>query len=105
VAVERVVWSDELQVAGAIDRVDLFVGDKKLCIHDIKSGPLWDEIGIRLAGYKIMWNEREKRKVERCMAVQLPRDYPGVVNVKEYYKKEYEVRFREACETYHQMYG
>lgn len=105
IAIERVVWSDELKVAGTIDRVDEFIGEKKLSIHDIKTGSLYDEIGIRLAGYKIMWNERERRKVERYSAVQLPRENPGEIRVKEYTNVKYEVKFREVCDTYHKMYG
>ena len=105
VAIERLVWSDELGVAGTIDRVDKFVGDKVLSIHDIKSGSLYDEIGVRLAGYKIMWNERNKVKVERYSAVQLPRENPGEIRVKEYTNPKYESKIREVCETYHRMYG
>jgi len=105
IAIERLVWSDELMVAGTIDRVDEFFGEKALSIHDIKTGSLYNEIGIRLAGYKIIWNEREKRKVERYSAVQLPRENPGEIRVKEYTNPKYEEKFREACETYHLMYG
>ncbi len=50
IAIEKVVWSDRLKVAGTVDRVDEFVGERQLCIHDLKTGALYDEIGVRLAG-------------------------------------------------------
>ena len=103
IAIEKVVWSDELMVAGTVDRVDEFVGEKQLCIHDLKTGALYDEIGVKLAGYKIMWNEREKRKVGRYSAVQLSRKEPGTIRVREYTNEKYEKKFREICRQYHEM--
>ena len=107
IAIEKLVWSEELGVAGTVDRVDEFI-DGSICIHDLKTGRLTDEIGIRLAGYKILFNERSKKKkekVERYMAIQLPRENPGELKVKEYTNPKYEVKFKEACEMYHKMYG
>ncbi len=103
IKIETVVWSNKLKVAGTIDRVGVMKGDRKLSIHDIKTGSLWDEIGIRLYGYRLMWNERNRKKVERCVAIQLPRNDPGELKVKEYSNGKYEKKFVELCEEYHLM--
>lgn len=101
IAIEVVVWSNKLKVAGTIDRVGVMKGDKCLSLCDLKTGSLWEEIGIRLFGYRLMWNERNRRKVERCLTVQLPRNDPGELNVKEYSNGKYEGEFIELCEEYH----
>jgi hypothetical protein len=109
IAIEKIVWSDELRVAGTVDRVGRLKGDKCLSICDIKTGPLYDEIGIRLFGYRLMWNERNpKRKVTRCLAVNLLRKVPGEVKVREYLdnsKNRYEERFIQLCKDYHALIG
>jgi len=101
VAIEVIVWSNKLGVAGRIDRIGEMKGDKKLSLHDLKTGSLWDDVGIRLYGYRFMWNERNRRKVERCLAIQLPRNNPGELKVKEYSNGNFEEKFVELCEDYH----
>ncbi len=101
IAIEVIVWSNKLIVAGRADRIGIMRGDKKLSLHDLKTGSLWDEIGIRLYGYRLMWNERNRRKIERCIAIQLPRKDPGELKVKEYSNGKYEKKFVELCEEYH----
>ena len=109
IAIERIVWSKKLRVAGTIDRVGKLKGDKCLSICDLKTGSLYDEIGIRLFGYRLMWNERNpKKKVTRCLAVSLPRKNLGKLEVKEYVdndKNRYEARFIELCKDYHALIG
>jgi hypothetical protein len=109
IAIERIVWSDKLIVAGTIDRVGKLKEDKCLSICDLKTGALYDEIGIRLFGYRLMWNERNpKKKVTRCLAVNLPRKVPGEVKVREYIdnsKNRYEERFIQLCKDYHTLIG
>ena len=108
-AIEKIVWSDTLRVAGTVDRIGKLKGDKCLSLCDIKTGSLYDEIGIRLYGYRLMWNERNPRKkVTRCLAVSLPRKNPGEIRVKEYIdneKNRYEARFIELCNDYHALKG
>ena len=109
IAREKIVWSDRLRVAGTIDGVGELKGDKCLSLCDIKTGPLYDEMGIRLYGYRLMWNERNPRKkVTRCLAVSLPRKNPGEIKVKEYIdnnKNRYEARFIELCKDFHTLVG
>ncbi len=105
VAIEEIVWSEELRVAGRLDRVALLRGDKMLSIPDIKTGWLGDGIGMRLAAYKIMWNERNPKKslqVGRYMAVNVPRLEPGSLRVREYTDEKHEKRVREVCRGFHE---
>jgi len=101
VAIEKIVWSNKLKVAGKLDRVGIMRGDKRLSLCDLKTGSLWDDVGIRLYGYRFMWNERNRRKVERCLAIQLPRNEPGELKVKEYSEGNYKEKFIELCEDFH----
>lgn len=105
IAIETIVWSDKLVVAGRVDRVGIIRGDTTPSILDLKTGSLYDEIGIRLAGYSLMWNERSRRKAKRYLAIQLPRLNLGEIHTKEYTHPKYEGKFIEACEVYHKMYG
>lgn len=79
-AVEVVVWSVRLGIAGRIDRVGIVMGDAEPAIIDIKTGSLNDEIGLKLWTYRTMWNEMVDRKllrrvpkVKRLIAVGLER--------------------------------
>jgi hypothetical protein len=101
--VELVVWSEKLKCAGRIDRVMTIKGDKKPSIVDIKTGNLYDDIGIQLAGYKELYNEKYNPKVNRIIAVSLPRKNPGHLQVKDYTKPEYKKSFINAVKLYHQI--
>jgi hypothetical protein len=105
IAVEEIVWSDKLMVAGRVDRVGIIKGDTTPSILDIKTGSLYDDIGVRLAGYLTMWNERSRKKAKRYLAIQLPRLHLGEIKPKEYTHPRYENKFVEACEAYRKMYG
>ena len=105
IEVELVVWSDRLNVAGRLDRVLEMVGDREPSIGDLKTGSLYPGIGIDLAGYKMMYNEKARRKAKRRFAIHMPRKDPGTLRVKEYGKKEDETAFRSACKLYASMKG
>ena len=105
IAIEKIVWSDKLRVAGRVDRVGVIKGDWDYSILDLKTGSLYDEIGIRLAGYLTMWNERSRKKAKRYLVIQFPRLNLGEIHTKEYTHQKYERKFVEACEVYHKMYG
>ncbi len=103
IIIEKVVWSVKMKCAGKVDRVVIMKGDRDLSILDIKTGSLYDEIGMQLHGYKMIYNEGNGKKVKRTMAVQLPRLNPGVVKVKEYDNKKYTHGFKAALELYRSM--
>jgi hypothetical protein len=109
VVVEHPVWSVKMGVAGTIDRVALLRGERSLTIVDIKTGTLTDDIGERLAGYRMMWNEMGRlvvgdafKKVQRTLAVSIPRD-GGSLSVKEYDPARYEKQFALRVSDYHEL--
>lgn len=73
ICVEKLFWSDELGVAGTIDRVYLLYNDEQPVIVDIKTGSLHDSIGIQLELYKRLYNEKHYFKVDRCLVAHMPR--------------------------------
>ncbi len=89
VAIEKMVWSDKYGVAGTLDREAMLKGDDMPSILDIKTGGLYETVGMQLFGYREMRNERPGRKgpAKRVLAIQLPRKRPGHRTVKEYYEK------------------
>jgi len=94
---EIVVWSRKLRVAGRIDGVGVIKGDRKPSIIDIKTGSLYDNLGVALAGYKKIYNEKAKEKVDRTVVVHMPRKNPGYLRVKDYESGDYIEEFlREA---------
>lgn len=99
--VELIVWSDKWRCAGKADRVVRMKGDKVLTLPDIKTGNLYDEIGIQLHGYKLCYNEHHNPPVKRTIAVQLPRIDPGTIKVKEYDKVKYTDAFKSAVKLYY----
>lgn len=107
-AIEMLVWSKKLGVAGTIDRVGVIKGDKYPSIIDIKTGTLVDEIGIRLAGYRLMWNEmkpvKPHKKVVRTMAAPLSRvNLKYSLMPKEYQPEKYEGKFIQLCQDYNAL--
>jgi len=103
-AIEKIVFSKRLWVAGTVDRVGKIKGDKGYSIIDLKTGSLYEGIGIRLAGYKIMWEESQKTKIDRLLAVRIPRNDPYNLQVKEYEANKYLKRFEECCELYRSIH-
>jgi len=99
------VWSNRYWCAGRIDRVGVVVGDRSPSIIDIKTGSLNDGLGIDLAGYRYMWNERSRRKAKRRLVVHMPREKPGELRVKEYTKEQDEASWIEMCNDYRMVNG
>ena len=96
IGIEELVWSDKLKVAGRIDRICVLKGDKKPSIVDIKTGNLHDSIGIQLAGYKILYNAKHKRKVDRVLVAHMPRKAPGTLRISNAYDDpKYIKQFKE----------
>jgi len=112
IMVEQIVWSDRYRCAGTVDRIAVMEGDKNPAILDIKTGGLHDSIGMQLSFYRMAYNEKVKaktKKVERIIAIQMPRKHKGFIEPKpkEYTSEleRYEREFREAWEMYHKMRG
>ena len=106
IAVEVVVWSERYWCAGRVDRVLVMRGDRSPSIGDLKTGSLYDEIGVDLAGYRYMWNERNpKCKANRRLAIHLPRENPGYIRVKPYGNKGDEGVWKEMCRDYQMVNG
>jgi len=106
IAVEVVVWSERYWCAGRVDRVLVMRGDRSPSIGDLKTGSLYDEIGVDLAGYRYMWNERNpKCKANRRLAIHLPRENPGYIRVKPYGNKGDEGVWKEMCRDYEMVNG
>ena len=99
--VELIVWSGKMKCAGKVDRIAVMKGDNCPSILDLKTGNLYDEIGIQLHGYKKIYNEKNKRKVKRTLAVQLPRTDPGTIKIKEYDNPKYTTSFKAAVQLYY----
>ena len=96
IGIEELVWSDKLGVAGRIDRICVLKGDKKPSIVDIKTGNLHESIGIQLAGYKILYNAKHKRKVDRVLVAHMPRKAPGTLRISNAYDDpKYIKQFKE----------
>ena len=103
ISVEMIVWSKKWKCAGKVDRVMIMKGDKKPSIGDIKTGNLYDEIGIQLHGYKLIYNESHNPKVDRTIAIHLPRVNPGHIQPKDYDKTKYTDQFKSAVQLYHSL--
>lgn len=113
VTIETVVWSVRLRVAGRVDRVAYIKGDRYPSILDLKTGRLVDDIGIKLALYRQMWNEVGRRvcpvfkRADRTMAVGIHRE-GRELKIKEYtpemYKgRRYVERGVQLCEDYNAL--
>lgn len=104
VDIEKVVWSDEWLVAGTTDRAVIMKGDDDVSIVDIKTGGLWETVGVQLAGYMVMYNERggAKGPARRRIAVQLPRKDPGTRRIKEYSEAKWEDEFKRVVTEYNE---
>lgn len=104
VDIEKVVWSDVYGVAGTTDRAVIMKGDEDVSIVDIKTGGLWETVGVQLAGYMVMYNERggAKGPARRRIAVQLPRKDPGTRRIKEYSEDKWVVEFERVCVEYNE---
>ena len=98
--VEVTVWSDVWGVAGTADLVARLKGDKKLSIVDIKTGSLGENVGLQGTGYMELWNEMREPKVERIVAISVPRKEPGRRVFKEYHHHHHIKRFGEIVREY-----
>ena len=108
ILIEQVVWSNRWMCAGRVDRVAIIKGDKWATIVDIKTGSLYDEIGIQIyGGYLPIYNEwrkgRKLPKATRALAVNLPRNNPGELTVKDYTKEKYIAEFESKVELFRSM--
>ena len=101
--VEIIVWSKKWRCAGKVDRVMIMKGDKRPSIWDLKTGSLYDEIGVQLHGYKLLYNESHNPKVDRTGAIHLPRINPGHIQPKDYDKKKYTDQFKSAVRLFHSL--
>lgn len=101
--VELIVWSKKYKCAGKIDRVMIMKGDRKPSIWDLKTGSLYDEIGMQLHAYKLLYNESHSPKVDRTGAVHLPRVNPGHIQPKDYDKGRYTDQFKSAVQLFHSL--
>jgi len=101
IVIEEPVHSDKMGVAGTIDRVLVIRGNKRPSIVDIKTGSLSDTVGIQLAGYKMIWNEKHKLdKVETVKAAHMPRKKPGYFKIVDYTSKDYERLFKQSLKEW-----
>ncbi len=108
ILIEIVVWSKKWMAAGRIDRVGIIKGDKYATIIDIKTGSLNDEVGIQIyGGYVPIYNEwrkgRKLPKATRALAVNLPRNDPSAIHVKDYTKAKYLDEFESKAELFKSM--
>ena len=103
IAIEQIVWSNKLRCAGRIDRVGIMVGDKSPSIIDLKTGGMWDTIGVQLAGYLVLYNEKAKKKAHRRLAISLPRKEPGKLSVKEFTEEKFVEEFKYKAELFRSM--
>jgi transcriptional regulator with XRE-family HTH domain len=104
--IDRVSWSESLKVAGTVPRVCVLKGDEKPSIVTIVTGPLTDVTGVRIFGYRNLYNDRLylNDKAERCVAVHVPRASPGERNAREYFERgEWEDKFIGACRDFWDM--
>ena len=118
ILIEQIVWSERLRAAGRIDRVSLMVGDNEPSIQDIKTGGMWDTIGVQLGGYHILYSEMinvgrikfpkplskwRKAHARRRLAVSMPRKTPGKLTVKEYSDDQFLSEFESKAELFKSM--
>jgi len=88
--VEQLAFSDKLGVAGTVDRVGYFRGDKEAAICDIKTGAVHEAIGMQLAAYRLLYRASktpQEPPVKRMVVISLPRNNPGSISVREYTSK------------------
>ena len=105
-AIEEVVWSPALRVAGRVDRIGYIEGDTHPSVIDIKTGELWESVGIQVWGaYRELWNCTKKKTVIKGLAVQLPRKEPGVLRVKNFTNDKYIEMWEEAKKDYFNILG
>jgi len=107
VLIETVIWSNKWMAAGRMDRLGIIKGDRYATVVDIKTGGLYDEIGIQIyGGYLPIYNEwrvKQKKglpKATRAMAISLPRKNPGELLVKDYSKSKYLDEFESRAELF-----
>jgi len=107
ILIEQIVWSDKWMCAGRVDRVPIIKGDRWATIVDLKTGSLSDDVGIQIyGGYLPIYNEwRVKQrmglpKATRAMAINLPRNNPGGLIVKDYTKEKYLKEFESKAELF-----
>jgi hypothetical protein len=112
ILIEQIVWSDKWRCAGKIDRVGIIIGDPDPSIIDLKTGGMWDTIGVQLAGYLKVYNIMvanglldypRGRKAQRRLAISLPRKDPGKLTLKEYSEYKFIEEFESKAELFRSM--
>lgn len=110
ILIEQIVWSNKWMAAGRIDRVGIIKGDRHATIVDIKTGSLNNEIGIQIYGGYVPiyneWRKNQKRKLPiatRALAVNLPRNDPAAIHIKDYTKSKYLDEFESKAELFRSM--
>ena len=83
ILIEEVVWSHVLRVAGRLDRVGIFRGDKNPCLIDIKTGSENRDDEKQQWVYKRAVKESKGITVGRCLLAYVSRQNPGIVRIKE----------------------
>ncbi len=107
IAREKVYFSKKLLIAGKLDGVGYIGGNKYPTIADLKTGNLYDEIGIQVWGaYRELYNGSvpAREQARYALVIQLPRKEPGTLNTKDYTKERYTEKWREIREQYIKMY-
>lgn len=97
IAVERVVWSPQLGIAGQLDRAAFLVFDRSPYILDIKTKKALNKsVENQMGGYAVLYNEgRRSGLVKNIAAVHMPRTNPGNLRIKHYDLKEGIKGFRD----------
>lgn len=103
IIIEEIVWSKRWMCAGKIDRVGIIIGDEYPSIIDIKTGGMWDTIGVQLAGYMLLYNEKVRLKAKRRLAISMPRKEPGKLAPKQYSEDKYIEEFKSKAELFKSM--
>jgi len=114
ILIESIIWSEKWRAAGRLDRLGIIKGDRYTTVVDIKTGSLYDEIGVQIyGGYVPIYNEwrliqSKKRQKElpiamRALAVNLPRNNPSAIHVKDYTKAKYLDEFESKAELFQAM--
>jgi hypothetical protein len=109
ILIETVIWSDMWMCAGRVDRVGIVKGDRYATIIDAKTGSLYDEIGIQIyGGYVPIYNEWRMHKkslpiATRALAVNLPRNDPSAIHVRDYSKPKYLTEFESKVKLFRSM--
>ena len=104
---ERVYFNKKLRIAGRLDGVGYIESNPLPTIFDIKSGSLYDEIGIQVWGaYRELYNlsALRKKRAGYALVVQLPRDRPGEWHTRDYTKDRYIQKWNEIRDGYIKLY-